>query len=89
MPNAYTEFRNKQKTRKSKRAVSSQRRRVGAGGARRVRTIANQPIEAGTSTGVAPLDTDQAEQAQVVELPELDDGKPKKTGKKNKGKTSS
>jgi len=58
MPNPYTNFRNRQKSRGSRTAQTSKKVRVGSGG-RRIRMVANRPIEKPTPTGTEMIETDE------------------------------
>lgn len=75
MPNAYTLHRQRRKERKPKISVTSKRVRIHSGG-RRIRIVANKPIEEATSTGTKPI-----ELQKEVELTE------KKKPKRSKSKT--
>lgn len=73
MPNPHTLHRQRKKSQPQKVSCTSKRVRIHSGG-RRIRIVANQPIEEATSTGTRYLESDNE---NVVRI-EQDQKKPKK-----------
>jgi len=74
MPNPYTLHRQRRKSQAQKVSCTSKRVRIHSGG-RRIRVVANQPIEEATSTGTRPLESE----ADEIAGDEIDQKKSRKS----------